>query len=835
MKNKKAAIEMNKDLLVIPLLLLSLLFIFYPILFQGKVLLPLDQMNTTILPYSDEFNKAEVFNHYIFDSFTQYYPYKVLTKERLEAGEFSYWNPYIFGGYPQYADTMGGHFDVTNFVLVLFEMPLAYHIQILFQLFIAGLGFYLLLVFYQVDRRIAIMFATVYMLNSMFMTTLLHRWMVASFCWVPYIIWMTSLYNRDRKKSHLVLGSLFTAFAFLGGNFQTSVYVVIVLICFHGFFSFFVQKKRTLRSFFLTPSKILLLGFGLSALMWLPSMELFWNDILDGGSRATRDLQSFSLFGVVKSLVLLFSFIIPELAGSVRSFHLSFFAPGGGPIEFNGFIGFIPFLFGLWGCFYFWKKKIEMRPFIFLIMLSLVVTVATPLRTYLYYRFFMLYIFGMLVVGALAFNDFLLGNSNQKHGTQKWFKRFFILFMCLVLFLVIGNVIIYSNYDYFFSQANEIIEKNQQIGQAAQGNERWLFERVPKFIKHFCISSPTIYIPLICIGIFFILFFFHVRQRRLPQNAFLWLCYLITFFQLSFFAYSWHPMKNPDKYPLYSEAGPIQFLKNDPDIFRVLPFYLKTGEKKIFPPNMLSVNKVSTITGTESIRPRVMMNILTDIKSSTFQVRAGTTYHGFNDYQIFSDSRFFRLLGICNVKYVITNTDQDIRSPDLNLVYSNEVNIYKNRQWKPRAFLAYQYEKRERNNPASIRLSEKSLDGLSVVFDQEPQQKINLPEINVNNTVEIFTIDTNRVRVHVQTDNMGYLVLSDTFYPGWQALVNGKQTEILRVNDIMRAIVVPSGESIVEFVFRPISFKIGLGISAASLFFLFGLCIRKRKTRQISQ
>lgn len=529
-------------------------------------------------------------------------------------------------------------------------------------------------------------------------------------------------------------------------------------------------------------------------------------------------------------MALLFSFIIPELAGSVRSFHLSYLAPGGGPIEFNGFIGFIPCLFGIWGCFHFWKKKIEMRPFIFLILLSLFLTVATPLKAYLYYRFFMLYIFGILVVGALAFNDVLLGNSNRKKGPQKWFKRICILFLFLVLLLLIGNVIILTNYDYFFSIANDFIVSNQHLGQAAQGNEDWLLGRIPKFIKHFWLTSPTMFIPLICIGVFFSLYYLYEHKKKLSRNVFLWLCFLITFFQLSFFAYSWHPMIDPDKYPLYPEVEPIQFIKSDPDTFRVLPFYLKAGEKNIFPPNLLSVNKVSTITGTESIRPRVLMNLLTDIESSTFQVKAGTTYHGFDNYKIFSDSRFFQLLGLCNVKYIIINNNQDLFSSDLSLVYSKEVKIYKNLQWKPRAFLVYQYETREKTNPSSIKLSKNSLNGLAVMLDQEPQHKIHQQEIDVDNTIQVITISPNRVQIQVQTDNEGYLVLSDTFYPGWQALVNGNKTEILRANDIMRAVVVPAGESVVEFSFRPLSFKFGLGISAATVFFLFGFFIRKRKT-----
>ena len=74
----------------------------------------------------------------------------------------------------------------------------------------------------------------------------------------------------------------------------------------------------------------------------------------------------------------------------------------------------------------------------------------------------------------------------------------------------------------------------------------------------------------------------------------------------------------------------------------------------------------------------------------------------------------------------------------------------------------------------------------------------------------------------------GYLILSDTFYPGWECRINGKLTEILKANYSMRAIVVPAGNSSVEFEFNPISFRIGVIITLSSCTLIaFFICRQK--------
>jgi uncharacterized membrane protein YfhO len=65
--------------------------------------------------------------------------------------------------------------------------------------------------------------------------------------------------------------------------------------------------------------------------------------------------------------------------------------------------------------------------------------------------------------------------------------------------------------------------------------------------------------------------------------------------------------------------------------------------------------------------------------------------------------------------------------------------------------------------------------------------------------------------------------LSEAYYPGWQAWVDGRETNIVEANQLFSAIEVPAGEHEVKFVYSPLSLKIGAGISLLTIFVLLGL------------
>jgi hypothetical protein len=70
----------------------------------------------------------------------------------------------------------------------------------------------------------------------------------------------------------------------------------------------------------------------------------------------------------------------------------------------------------------------------------------------------------------------------------------------------------------------------------------------------------------------------------------------------------------------------------------------------------------------------------------------------------------------------------------------------------------------------------------------------------------------------------GLAVFSDIYYPyGWKAYVDGKETEIMKANYILRAIKVPAGEHKIEFKFHPDSFYKGGSIAMICSLLILGL------------
>jgi hypothetical protein len=80
-------------------------------------------------------------------------------------------------------------------------------------------------------------------------------------------------------------------------------------------------------------------------------------------------------------------------------------------------------------------------------------------------------------------------------------------------------------------------------------------------------------------------------------------------------------------------------------------------------------------------------------------------------------------------------------------------------------------------------------------------------------------------RIEVDLSHAGFVVLVETFDPGWRASVDGGQVNLLRANVAFRAVRVPAGHHVIELRYRPRSITVGLLVSAASLLIIASLAL----------
>jgi hypothetical protein len=98
---------------------------------------------------------------------------------------------------------------------------------------------------------------------------------------------------------------------------------------------------------------------------------------------------------------------------------------------------------------------------------------------------------------------------------------------------------------------------------------------------------------------------------------------------------------------------------------------------------------------------------------------------------------------------------------------------------------------------------------------------VNLPA-QCRGTVQITSEIPTRIRISVQMETPGLIVLADNWDQGWRAFWNGRPAPILRVDYTIRGVVVPAGTGTLEFIYRPASVILGLWLAGLAAIALLG-------------
>lgn len=194
------------------------------------------------------------------------------------------------------------------------------------------------------------------------------------------------------------------------------------------------------------------------------------------------------------------------------------------------------------------------------------------------------------------------------------------------------------------------------------------------------------------------------------------------------------------------------------------------------------------------------------------------------------------ILDVLGVRYIITTkaVEQDpkkiklvtntiLTKKDLNrfmelngtiIPIGTNIFAYENVDRLPRAYLVGEVIKAENDEKALELMDKTNLREAAVIASLDE-----LPELSLNKSESYATITdykNSQVKIIATSKGKSFLVFSDSYYPGWHAYVDGKDTKIIRTDVALRGIFLDEGEHNIEFVYQPTKFYIGAIISVGS-------------------
>jgi len=162
-------------------------------------------------------------------------------------------------------------------------------------------------------------------------------------------------------------------------------------------------------------------------------------------------------------------------------------------------------------------------------------------------------------------------------------------------------------------------------------------------------------------------------------------------------------------------------------------------------------------------------------------------------------------------------------SPRYKLVYDNEIKIYQNCNVYPRSFVVHNVEVIKDEKKILGRLDDVNFDlRNSIVIEKDPPSGFANKMFVDNSTANIIEYNLNSVVLQATLESEGFLILSDTYYPGWRAYIDGKETDIYEADYFLRAVFLEKGDHRVVFKYIPDTFWLGFYLSVATVIVIFG-------------
>jgi hypothetical protein len=248
----------------------------------------------------------------------------------------------------------------------------------------------------------------------------------------------------------------------------------------------------------------------------------------------------------------------------------------------------------------------------------------------------------------------------------------------------------------------------------------------------------------------------------------------------------------------------IEFLHQDPDLFRI---DTRTEIEGLWQPDTAALHDLQDVGG--------IANPLALTQSQAQWAATG--------------GRQSALYDMLNVKYVLVRDETPLPEGKFELALDapGELAVYRNLAFRPRAWLVHQATLATDMENGFAQIQAEGFDPAQQVVLAGPTEGFSpfgpIAEATGPESVTVTDYGSSHMSVAVEATAPGYLVLSEVWYPSWQATVNGEPVRVIPANGALRAVPVPAGASTVELWFAPRAWTWGLILAGVGLVVAVGL------------
>ena len=852
------------DLWRLALLLLLPLLVFWPVTLGNKTLIPADNLYQWAPwePYADDLGLPAYGpeNELLSDLLLQNYAWKRFLVQSIEERQIPLWNPYLFAGAPFLA--AGQHSALYPFSLIyyLFPLPRAYGLFTVSQLFLAGAFMYLLARVLRIRRTGALLAAITYQLCAFMIVSVDFPMILAASAWLPFLLAMVELVirqqpvpgGRSATLPWVVLGAGGLGMHLLAGHGENTYFTLVVMGLYAAWRLVGVGVEARAQG--TAPAGglrqvgrpaawlvvMVLLGLGLGAVQFIPFAELVQYNFREGAV-SLQDVLGWSY-----PWRRVITFFAPNFYGN-PSHHgfLDLFTwekrlvsvnAYGDPIakidwgiknyvEGGAYLGILPVLLALYAVLDSLLPahgrggdRAGRRTIWFFAVLSLAsLTLIFPTGAYAVihaipiinqshspFRWVFPLSLSVAVLAGWGVDKIARWWETDRRTADDPRGRLLAAFGLLSLIGGGGLLVALGLSRGYYARLEPLVER--VFWRLAKAPEA--FPDAAAFYSYEVLQLAIGGLMLVAAGAVLV-----VARRRLRVGGQpLWALLAPALVALDLLVATWGFNPAADPALLTDRVKPelIQFLEAQPGLWRLTTLN-PHGDAPLHA-NTPWLYDLQDIRGYDSIIPKQYVDYMEAIEPQHELL--------YNRIQPIRDwaSLNSPLLDVLNVRFIITS--ETVALPKLEPVWQGEgLRVYENKAVAPRAYLLPGW--------ATV-LAE---DPIRALADHDPRQfvvvrptgleaadSVGPPRAGTLTAAEVIAYGSQEVKVSAMVAEPSWLILNDSYFPGWKAFVRApgapeaeeREIPVHPVNGNFRGVTLEPGAWTVRYKFSPLSFQLGL-------------------------